>query len=494
MPLLWVGQESHGVVENFLDVLLMGLRLDLAYARIDDPRGGSVIEMSHADGHTHLGARTGEIGIALAPFLGTELQTAIPHPSDTGMLRISVVPLGVGGSGAFVAGSRRADFPNDFDTMVLEAAVNQARIWFRMARLQFERGRVEATLAVREDENAYLRKEVEVALAFEGVVGNSPALQNILSQIDLVAPTEAAVLLLGESGTGKELFAREIHARSRRRSRSLIKVNCAAIPREMFESEFFGHVRGAFTGAVRDRPGRFQLADLGTIFLDEIGDLPLDLQPKLLRVLQEGQLERVGDDKTLKVDVRVIAATNRDVAADVRAGRFREDLYYRLSVFPIDIPPLRGRAADIPLLALHFIALAAKELGMPPPVMGEEQAAALIAYDWPGNVRELQNVIERAVILSRGGELRIDHVMQSRGTDRRGPPTPAPLPPDDVVPADEWRRRERANIVAALARADGRVYGAGGAAELLGVKPSTLQSRLRVLGIKARERHKPPVP
>ena len=294
--------------------------------------------------------------------------------------------------------------------------------------------------------------------------------------------------MLGESGTGKELLAREIHERSRRAGRPLIKVNCSAIPREMFESEFFGHIRGAFTGAVRDRPGRFKLAEKGTIFLDEVGDLPLDLQPKLLRVLQEGQYERVGDDTTRSIDVRVIAATNRDLSSDVAAGRFREDLYYRLSVFPIRIPPLRDRKEDIIPLANHFIGLVSKEIGAPTPQLTEAQTAALRTYDWPGNVRELQNVIERAVILGRGGEMRLDQVLVARGEQRRssGPP-PAPTT-EEIVSDQEWRRRERANLIAALARTAGRIYGTGGAAELLGVKPSTLQSRLRALGIRARER------
>src|SRR5262249_42943016 len=208
--------------------------------------------------------------------------------------------------------------------------------------------------------------------AFGQIVGQSPALRTLLSQVETVAATDTTVLLLGESGTGKELFAQEIHARSRRAERPLIAVNCGAIPKDMFESEFFGHVRGAYTGASRDRPGRFQLAHNGTIFLDEVGDIPLELQPKLLRVLQEGQYERVGADTPRHVDVRVISATNRTLAADVAAGRFREDLYYRLSVFPVHIPPLRERREDIPRLAAHLVALAAKKLGRPAPSISEQ--------------------------------------------------------------------------------------------------------------------------
>jgi transcriptional regulator with GAF, ATPase, and Fis domain len=274
-----------------------------------------------------------------------------------------------------------------------------------------------------------------------------------------VAPTDATVLILGESGSGKELFAREVHQRSRRAERPLITVNCSAIPHEVFESEFFGHVRGAFTGAVRDRPGRFQLAHGGTIFLDEVGDIPLDLQPKLLRVLQEGQYERVGEDVTRHVSVRVIAATNRDLSVDVKAGRFREDLYYRLTVFPLQIPPLRDRRDDIPRLAAHLVTLAAKKLGLPAPRISEQQCEQLQRYDWPGNVRELQNLIERAVILSKDGTLYLDPAwLPQRATGR--PRTSVTAAGPEIVSDEEWRRRERENLETALKQAGGRIMAA----------------------------------
>ncbi len=259
-----------------------------------------------------------------------------------------------------------------------------------------------------EEENVYLQEEVRTALDFGDIVGRSSALQKVLRQIDLVARTEANVLILGESGTGKELVARAIHERSPRRTRPLIKVNCGAIPEELFESEFFGHVKGAFTGAIKDRVGRFELADGGTIFLDEVGEIPLSLQAKLLRVLQEQQFERVGDERTRTVNVRVVAATNRDLKREVAAGRFREDLFYRLSVFPVELPALRERREDIPLLAEHFLKLAAKKMNVKAGRLTQGQVAKLKAYDWPGNVRELQNVIERAVILSSGGPLEFE--------------------------------------------------------------------------------------
>jgi transcriptional regulator with GAF, ATPase, and Fis domain len=299
----------------------------------------------------------------------------------------------------------------------------------------------------------------ERATAFGSIVGTSPALRTVLLQVELVASTDATVLICGESGTGKELVAREIHQRSARAHRPLVNVNCSSVPRELFESEFFGHARGSFTGALHERRGRFQLAHGGTIFLDEVGDLALDLQPKVLRVLQERQYERVGDDVPRQVDVRVIAATNRDLTSEIRAGRFRQDLYYRLTVFPIDLPPLRMRRADIPLLAAHFVTRAARKLGITAPQLTRRQVEQFQAYDWPGNIRELENVIERAMILSRTGRPELDVALPHRANGDTCPPaTGWTLPlPDEIVPDVEWRRRERANIVAALQRAGGRI-------------------------------------
>src|SRR6266481_2582747 len=257
-----------------------------------------------------------------------------------------------------------------------------------------------------EFENEFLQNEFRAS--FGNTIGHSPALQKVLAQIATVAPTEANVIILGESGTGKELVARAIHDLSARKGRPLVRVNCASIPKELFESEFFGHVRGAFTGAIKDRVGRFELADDGTLFLDEVGEIPLDLQSKLLRVLQEGQFERVGDERTRTVKVRLITATNRDLLAEAKAGRFRLDLYYRLSVFPIEVPPLQERLEDIGELAEHFIKQAARRLGVPRPRLTKLHAQEFQSYDWPGNVRELQNVIERAVTMAKGGALRFD--------------------------------------------------------------------------------------
>ncbi|HEX5084253.1 MAG TPA: sigma 54-interacting transcriptional regulator, partial [Blastocatellia bacterium] len=253
-------------------------------------------------------------------------------------------------------------------------------------------------------ENDYLREEVRQERFFGDIIGQSPAVRKVVDQITLVAPTEANVLILGESGTGKEMIARAIHERSRRAAKPLVKVNCASIPRDLFESEFFGHVRGAFTGAVRDRVGRFQLAEEGTLFLDEIGEIPLELQSKLLRVLQEGTFERVGEERTRRVNVRIVAATNRDLQREIEAGNFRQDLFFRLSVFPMEVPPLRDRKEDIPLLVRHFIDQAQRRDHCGGFQIDDRQMARLQRYDWPGNVRELQNVIERLMILSRCGK------------------------------------------------------------------------------------------
>jgi PAS domain S-box-containing protein len=335
-------------------------------------------------------------------------------------------------------------------------------------------------------ENAYLQEEIRQTGNHHGVIGRSAAIQHILRQVELVAPTDANVLVTGESGTGKELIARAIHEASRRHGRPLIRVNCAAIPRELFESEFFGHARGAFTGALRDRVGRFELADGGTLFLDEVGEIPLDQQGKLLRVLQEGQLERVGETRTRDVDVRVVAATNRDLRAEVERGRFRQDLYFRLNVFPIESPPLRDRAEDIPLLAAYFLRATTRKLNTGALTLTEGDVRRLAAYGWPGNVRELQNVIERAAILARQGRITLD--LPTGKPAARGPDAAPPLPAPAVETEADRRLRDRTNIQAALDAAGGKVSGPGGAAELLGLRPTTLASRMKALGLTAGRR------
>jgi len=357
------------------------------------------------------------------------------------------------------------------------------------ARKAREQERVEAYAEIQtlkeqlELERDYLRDELDVTINFGEIVGESAALKRALAQIEAVAPTLATVLVLGESGVGKEMIARAIHCNSDRADKALVKVNCASIPKDLFESEFFGHVRGAFTGAHADRVGRMQLADGGTLFLDEVGEIPLDQQGKLLRALQEHQFERVGDDKTISADVRIVAATNRDLETEVREGRFREDLYYRLSVFPLTVPPLRERREDIVPLAQHFVGLICREQGRPTLNIGRQTIATLQAHDWPGNIRELRNVIERAIIMSKGERLRLDLAM----ADSRpaAPGSTHSLSAEEHLYTDaEMREREKANLLRTLHQANWRVSGEGGAAELLGLKPSTLAYRMQGFGIE----------
>ncbi|MFT4578688.1 MAG: PAS domain S-box-containing protein [Nitrospinales bacterium] len=335
-------------------------------------------------------------------------------------------------------------------------------------------------------ENAYLNEEFLHAQAYGDIIGNSPALETILRQIEMVGPTDANVLITGESGTGKELVAREIHNRSSRRKRTMIKVNCSSIPKELYESEFFGHVKGAFTGAIQDRAGRFSLADGGTLFLDEIGEVPLDLQSKLLRVLQEGTFERIGDEKTLHADVRIIAATNRSLKEEVESKNFRQDLYYRLNVFPIEVPPLRDRKEDIPLLASNFIKLIAKKLNRPLPKITQANMMQLKGYDWPGNIRELQNVIERAMITSRSGKLLFNLSNTVQIIKRKG----LEINPKEwdtnisILTEEEMKLHDRQNILNALNQCGWKITGSNGAAEILGMRPTTLHSKIKKLGIK----------
>jgi PAS domain S-box-containing protein len=336
-----------------------------------------------------------------------------------------------------------------------------------------------------ERERDYLREEVNVALNFGRIVGNSPALKHMLAKLEAVAETPANVMILGESGVGKELVARAIHAKSPRAEAPLVKVNCASIPKELFESEFFGHVKGAFTGANRDRIGRFQLADGGTLFLDEIGEIPIELQGKLLRVLQEGEFERVGDDITRSVDVRVVAATNRNLEELMMEGAFREDLYYRLSVFPIEVPPLRKRREDIVQLAQHFLEQTCKDFGRAPMKLTWNQAEQIQRYDWPGNVRELKNVIERAVILSKGKTLRLDLSLPENNLADAPPGEVGNSSGEQVVFTEmQMKAKQKKNILSALKLSDWRVSGDLGAARLLGVKATTLADRMKAFGIK----------
>jgi transcriptional regulator with GAF, ATPase, and Fis domain len=321
-------------------------------------------------------------------------------------------------------------------------------------------------------ENVYLQDEIKLQHNFENIITQSDELKKVLHKVEQVASTDATVLILGESGTGKELLARAVHNISDRAERPLVKVNCSALPANLIESELFGHEKGAFTGAISRKIGRFELADGGTIFLDEIGDLPLDLQPKILRALQENEIERIGNPKTIKVDVRVIAATNRDLSYEIKQGNFREDLYYRLNVFPITIPPLRKRKEDIPILVNYFINKFGKKIGKQIESVSQNIIDAFKDYRWPGNVRELENIIERAIITSPDSKLVLSEGLPKQALKST---------PSDISTLDE---NERQHILKALESTNWQVSGDKGAANLLGIKRTTLEARMKKLNIE----------
>jgi PAS domain S-box-containing protein len=349
-----------------------------------------------------------------------------------------------------------------------------------------ERLAAERRIELLSAEAEYLRESARNVAGMGEMLGASPAMKELFESLQRVAATDATVLITGETGTGKELIARSLHNASSRSAKPLVRVNCAAIPGTLMESEFFGHERGAFTGATTRRDGRFALADGGTIFLDEVGELPLDLQAKLLRVLQEGEFEPLGGTRTRKVDVRVIAATNRSLGGMVREGEFREDLYYRLNVFPLRVPPLREREGDVPLLARVFMERLARRMGRRLDPLHPHDLQRLQDYHWPGNVRELQNVIERAIILSPGSRLDLERAMPGAASPR--PPVLAvATEPAPILSAKELQSLERANIERALAACSGKISGPNGAAQRLGLAPSTLASRIKALGIERRQ-------
>ena len=434
-----------------------------------------------------LGYRREEVlGRVITEFMGKELQATL----GSGRLE-SVIAAGeledeprtyVAKSGEILEVEVSATGDRDPSGAVAALLVASKDVTARNRAERQLRAAFEENARLREElerERDYLREEVQVSMNYGRIIGESPALKQMLARLEAVAQTSASVLIEGESGVGKELVAHVIHARSPRAKGPLVKVNCASIPHELFESEFFGHVKGSFTGAHRDRVGRFQLADGGTIFLDEVGEIPLDLQSKLLRVLQESEYERVGDDRTHAIDVRVIAATNRDLEKAVAEGSFREDLFYRLSVFPIEVPPLRARGDDVIQLASHFLERTCQDFGHRPLTLSKQQAVLLKRYNWPGNIRELKNVIERAVILSQGKVLRLDLAMSDILNAPAAPSLEVKDAETPLMTELEMREFERKNTVLALELAQWRVSGPNGAAKLLGIKPTTLTDRMK---------------
>ncbi|HVS88694.1 MAG TPA: sigma 54-interacting transcriptional regulator [Candidatus Acidoferrum sp.] len=401
-----------------------------------------------------------------------------------GVQTICCVPLITHGRtfGTLNLASRRSDAFPPSDVELLQQVAAQIAIAVENALAFKEIDALKDKLAV---EKLYLEEEIRSEFNFEEIIGDSAALKRALAQVELVAPAATTVLILGETGTGKELIARAIHNLSPRRERTFVKINCAAIPSGLLESELFGHERGAFTGAVNQKIGRFELADRGTIFLDEVGDIPLELQPKLLRVLQEQEFERLGSNRAQRVDVRIVAATNGDLSKLVAERAFRSDLYYRLNVFPIHIPPLRERREDVPLLVRYFVQKISRRLNKTVEYVPADAMDALAKYSWPGNIRELENLIERAVLLSPGKELRVplselkSATLAAAGAD----PSPAFFP-SSASSISTLEEADRHHILRALRQTEWRIAGPKGAAALLGMKRTTLQARMRKLGIR----------
>ena len=413
---------------------------------------------------------------------------------EIGIISDCIVPLIVGGKsiGTIGIGSRQKGQYSEADMELLQEVANQVALAVANMVTYEEIERLKARL---EKENVYLQEEIRTDHNFEVITGNSAALLAVLHKVEQVAPTDSTVLIQGETGTGKELIARAIHDRSDRKSRPLVKVNCSAISAGLVESELFGHVKGAFTGALERHVGRFELADGGTIFLDEIGELPLATQVKLLRVLQEREFEPVGSNKPVRVDVRVIAATNRNLQESIQAGTFRSDLFYRLNVFPIEVPPLRERRSDIPQLAMFFLARFAKKFGKNIRSIPRATLDRLTNYSWPGNVRELQNVIERAAILSHSSVLELEpdlipELLPADSSSLRDNPAETVETASVVAAAPTTLEdMERAHIIAVLNQTSGVVEGPRGAAKILGLHPNTLRHRIRKLGLKRNAYH-----
>ncbi len=398
---------------------------------------------------------------------------------EEGIQSYCVVPLVAMGTsiGTFTLWSEAKNRYTQEDAELLREVANQIAIAIANMKSYEE---IKALKGRLEKENVYLQEEIRTVHNFEEIVGNSPVLLELLRKVDQVAPTDSSVLIYGETGTGKELIARAIHDRSNRKDRPLVKVNCSAISAGLVESELFGHVKGAFTGAFERRVGRFELADGGTIFLDEVGELPLDTQVKLLRVLQEREFEPVGSNRSIRVDVRIICATNRNLQDSINEGTFRSDLYYRLNVFPLEVPPLRERSADIPQLATFFLTRFARNLGKKIDGISTAATEKLAHYSWPGNVRELQNLIERALILCNGPVLELENDLTNVSASLVIPE----VTHDDQPQLKTLQEVEREHILAVLQETNGVIEGAHGAAKTLGMHPNTLRHRMEKLGIK----------
>jgi formate hydrogenlyase transcriptional activator len=482
----------HDAQKDVLRLLVLESSLPSAYFAVG-------LEMAPDESHV------GWVFQHRRPLLRRDLSTEREYPAEglalaDGVRSFVIVPLVARGVavGTLAVASVTTGQYSESDAAFLQEVASQVALAVENMKAYEEIAALKGRL---ERENLYLQEEIDREHNFVEMVGSSPALLDVLRRVESVAPTDLSVLVYGETGTGKELIARAIHDRSARRDRPLVKVNCSAIPTGLVESELFGHVKGAFTGALERRIGRFELANHGTLFLDEVGELPPEVQVKLLRVLQEQEFEPVGSSRTLRVDVRVIAATNRDLGEAVEAGRFRSDLFYRLNVFPLQVPPLRGRRSDIPQLVMFFLSRFSKRFGRTIDRVSEETMARLVGYAWPGNIRELQNVIERAVVLCEGPVLELDRdllpaaprprsVEDADGAVRAGlPGTEGPDPAATTAASfPTLEEMERSHILTALRQTGGVIEGPKGAARILSLHPNTLRSRMEKLGIRRSSR------
>jgi transcriptional regulator with GAF, ATPase, and Fis domain len=476
LPALWSESDSGQVLGVLLDVLKRLLCLDFAYARLNPSAEAAPMELCRV-AERHDAADPARIGRVLQPWLdNVDAGTISTWPNPTGLGKIALVRAWPGLSrelGVIVAASKRLDFPTDMELLLFKTAVNQATIELQRVEVHAARKRtVDAEQAKNQllAENTLLRQQLGCEDKFGDIVGQSKALQQVLFHVSQVASTKACVLIQGETGTGKELIARAVHRYSSRKEYAFVKLNCAAIPTGLLEAELFGHEKGAFTGAVGPRTGRFELAHQGTIFLDEVGEIPLELQAKLLRVLQEQEFERLGSSRTIHVDVRLIAATNRNLMQRVDEGKFRADLFYRLNVFPITVPPLRQRIEDIPPLTLYFMRQYAREYNKNITDVADKCIDALCRYHWPGNIRELSNLIERGVILSQGTTLEIPLIELKPSHE-------------DSAEILNLKDFERNHILRALNESGWVIAGPFGAAARLGMKRTSLQYKMQQLGI-----------
>jgi transcriptional regulator with PAS, ATPase and Fis domain len=528
LPAIWSGSAPSEIVRTLLDALLGMLRLDFVYLRVKDSVGElpfEVIRGPHSDRATGMSQAIGELLKCWSDDQVQDWPRVVRNAFGDEDLSIIPLPLGLEGEiGILVAGSRRTDFPARTERLLLTVAANQAAVGLEEARLLSEQKRVaeeldrkvaqrteqlaaanrelheeilkEQSLAAEnlkayeeiaalkarlEIENTYLQDEIRTQHNFEEILGNSPELLKLLDRVELAAPVDANVLIMGETGAGKELIARAIHSRSARKNSPLVKVNCGAIPSGLVESELFGHVKGAFTSASERRIGRFELANNGTLFLDEVGELPLETQVKLLRVLQEQEFEPVGSNRTIKVNVRIIAATNRNLEDAVQSGGFRSDLYYRLNVIPLHVPALRDRRSDIPQMVMAFLQQYAKRMGKLVHSVSRETMSLLVDYSWPGNIRELQNVIERGVVLSRNSILKLGaDLLPIEASDT----SMAPEAGGETKANDSLEEVQRQHILRVLERTGWVISGARGAGAILNVHPNTLRSLMNRLGIR----------